>query len=93
MVECDECGKTLGFFKSYQHPTMGKKHSLCSNCFDQVNESVSQWREFVLQNSFNNKTSKTNTESKYQNIVQIFNQRRNIVENVSAEARVLIRKK
>jgi len=39
---------------------MGKKHLLCSNCFDHVQESVEQWREIVLSyNHFlNNKTAK-----------------------------------
>ena len=53
MIECEECGKALGIFEGYRHPTMGKKHLLCSPCFDQVNESVARWREFVLANSFN----------------------------------------
>jgi len=54
MIECEECSKTLGIFEGYRHPTLGKKHYLCSPCFDQVNESVSRWGEFVLSNSFNN---------------------------------------
>jgi len=62
MKDCEECGKSLGIFKGYQHPTMGKKHLLCSLCFDKVSESVEKWSEFVLSNSFNINTVKTNTK-------------------------------
>jgi hypothetical protein len=34
MKECEECGKTLGIFEGYKHPTMGKSHNLCSPCFE-----------------------------------------------------------
>ncbi len=53
MKDCEECGKKLGIFEGYQHPTLGKKHLLCSPCFDQVSESVEKWKEFVLSSSFN----------------------------------------
>ena len=92
MKECEECGKTLGIFEGYQHPTMGKKHNLCSNCFNNVNESVLKWREFVLSNSFNNGTKKKNFTLKWKNIAPSFYQRQNIIENVSAETSLLIRK-
>lgn len=48
MVNCVECGRKLGFLKGYRHPTMGRKYLLCNNCFDNVDESVTQWREFLL---------------------------------------------
>jgi hypothetical protein len=62
MVDCDECGKTLGMFHGYSHPTMGKKYTLCSTCYNQVNESVMQWKEFVLSYNgfFNNKNVENN---------------------------------
>lgn len=93
MVECEECGKTLGIFKAYQHPTMGKKHCLCSSCFDQVNESVNRWRDFVLENSFNNNTtSENNIEMNLKNIIHPFSQRRNLIDNVCAELGIFIKK-
>jgi len=51
MKQCEECGKRLGIVEGYQHPTLGKKHLLCSPCFDKVSESVEKWREFVLNKS------------------------------------------
>jgi len=56
MKECEECGKKLRTFEGYQHPTLGKKHLVCSPCFEQVEESVAKWREFVIENSPNGKT-------------------------------------
>ncbi len=58
MIECEECGKKLGNFEGYRHPTMGKNYLLCSPCFDKVEESVSRWGAFVITNSFNNGSSK-----------------------------------
>lgn len=57
MSQCEECGKKLGIFEGYRHPTMGKKHLVCSPCFEQVEDSVAKWREFVVNNSFNVNTS------------------------------------
>jgi hypothetical protein len=59
MVACVECGKRLGFFEGHYHPTLGKKSLLCYSCFVKVDESVTQWREFVLSNSFNTEPSKS----------------------------------
>jgi len=50
MKVCVECGKKLGIFEGYQHPTMGKKKLVCSPCFEHVEESVAKWREFVAAN-------------------------------------------
>jgi hypothetical protein len=47
MKECVECGKKLGIIEGYHHPTMGKDYQLCSNCFDNVSESVEKWSEFI----------------------------------------------
>lgn len=92
MIECEECGKIMGIFEGYRHLTMGRKHSLCSNCFDQVNESVNKWREFFLQNNFNNNMSKNNIEMNWKNVVLQLNKRRNILEDVRAEADILFNK-
>ena len=70
MVDCDECGKKLGMFHGYHHPTMGKKHTLCSNCYDQVNESVVQWRNVVTSYTgfFDKKTIEKNSHFNLINI-------------------------
>ncbi|UCB58284.1 MAG: hypothetical protein JSV67_06710 [Thermoplasmatales archaeon] len=47
MSKCVECGKKLGFFKGYCHPTLGKKYYVCGYCFDNVTESVEKYREFI----------------------------------------------
>jgi hypothetical protein len=59
MKECEECRKKLGFLKGYRHPIMGKNHLLCSNCFDNIQDSVVRWREAHLPyiGFFNRKTS------------------------------------
>ena len=62
MADCEECGKNLGIFEGYRHPTLGKKHLLCSTCFDTVSESVDRWREFVMANSFNKASSNMGLE-------------------------------
>jgi hypothetical protein len=59
MKDCKECGKKLGIFGGYIHPTLGKNYLLCNRCFDQVSDSVEKWKEFVLSNSFNNNASKS----------------------------------
>jgi hypothetical protein len=57
MTKCVECGKQLGFFEGYYHPTLGKNSLVCSSCFDKVTESIAQWREFILAHSFNTESS------------------------------------
>jgi len=51
MKKCKECGRKLGIVEGYQHPTLGKKHIVCSSCFDKISESVEKWTDFVLNNS------------------------------------------
>ena len=62
MEKCNECGKKLGFMGGYKHPTLGRKHHLCSTCFDTVTESVKKYKEFIFPyvNYFNNGSSKRN---------------------------------
>ena len=62
MIKCQECGKNLGIFEGYRHPTLGKKHLVCSSCFNTVDESVERWRDFVLNYADVNinRTSKNN---------------------------------
>ncbi|UCD13067.1 MAG: hypothetical protein JSW60_05765 [Thermoplasmatales archaeon] len=81
MVECEECGTKLGILEGYRHPTMGKKHLLCSPCFDQVSESVEKWGEFVLSNSFNMGASKSNSQQDWENMLTSFNQIQNMFDN------------
>jgi hypothetical protein len=52
MTNCVECGDRIGFLNSYHHPVMGRKYLVCSGCYKQVSQSVEQWKEFVLANSF-----------------------------------------
>jgi len=82
MVECKECGTKLGILKGYRHPTMGKKHLLCSPCFDQVSESVEKWREFVLSNSFNMNASKSNSHVDWKKITPSFTQIHNMFDRI-----------
>ncbi len=51
--KCVECGKALGFFEGYCHPTLGMKYLTCWECFERVELSVQRWGQFVLWNSFN----------------------------------------
>ena len=74
MKKCEECNKKLGILEGYRHPTMGKKHLLCSPCFDQVSDSVARWGEFVRNNSYNmnaQSNSKMNWKEMLPNIRKI----------------------
>ncbi len=57
MVYCKDCGRKLKALEAYKHPTMGKKHHLCSKCYDNVSSSVENWKRFVVSNSFTNQDS------------------------------------
>jgi len=85
MAECEECGKKLGMLEGYRHPTMGKKHHLCNPCFNEVSESVASWREFVLANSFNVKTSSNNLKLNWKDIVPSGNVVREMINNLRSE--------
>ena len=93
MTECEECGKKLGIFEGYQHPTMGKKNFLCSPCYEQVSESVSEWTKFVMANSFNNEQSRMYLSKKWKEIAPTFPSRRSMIKNVSAETNILMKPK
>jgi hypothetical protein len=85
MKDCEECGKKLGVFEGYRHPTMGKKHLLCSPCFDQISESVARWGEFVRTNSFNANAAQNNAQMNWKEMIPTFNSTRYIFDNVLAE--------
>ena len=51
-VRCMRCKRNLAFLQCYIHPTYGKKHFLCSRCFDIVYKSVAEWMRFIEENSF-----------------------------------------
>ena len=82
MKKCEECGKKLGVFAGYIHPTMGKKYLLCSRCYNQVSESVEVWRKFVLTYSFNNKPLKNNTMINLKKIKPSFKKILHISKNI-----------
>jgi hypothetical protein len=90
MTQCEECGKKLGIFEGYQHPTMGKKHLVCSPCFEQIEDSVAKWREFVVNNSFNVNTSEINKQVSWKEKMPDFAQSMNIPQRVLAEILVYL---
>jgi hypothetical protein len=92
MVECVECGKKLGIMQGYKHPTMGKKHHLCSPCFDQVSESVAKWKDFVLGNSFNNNQSNINIEQVWKKIIPNSTKINDMIDNIVVEKEFTIQK-
>ena len=81
MIECEECGTKLGILEGYRHPTMGKKHLLCSPCFDQISESVAKWGEFVSTNSFKLRSSKNNLQLNWKKVIPRFNQIQEMFDN------------
>jgi len=66
MAICNECGKKLALFEGYKHPTLGKESTVCGCCFDQVQESVKQWQEFIspYMDFFKDETAKNQTNGK-----------------------------
>ena len=85
MKECVECGTKLSILEGYRHPTMGKKHHLCSSCFDEVSDSVTRWGEFVQTNSFNVANSKKNLQMKWKNIIPSGIEIREMINNIGSE--------
>jgi hypothetical protein len=92
MKTCEECSKKLGVFEGYRHPTMGKKHLLCSPCFDQISESVARWGEFVRTNTFNMNVPGNNSQLNWKEMIANFNQTRNILDQPWAEKEVILQK-
>lgn len=79
MAICNECGKKLAVFEGYRHPTLGKESTVCGCCFDEIQESVKQWQEFISpytgffkNKSPNNQTSDKVTISGFFNIKKVF---------------------
>jgi recombinational DNA repair protein (RecF pathway) len=62
MKHCYECGKSLKFWEGYYHPTMGKNRFICWNCFQKIDQSIEQYRDFIL-TEFNQKEPKTHIEN------------------------------
>jgi len=48
MKKCCECGKELKFWEGYCHPALGKKEIVCWNCHEAVEESMENYRNFIL---------------------------------------------
>jgi hypothetical protein len=92
MKICEECSKKLGVFEGYRHPTMGKKHLLCSPCFDQISESVARWGEFVRTNAVNMNVPNNTTQLNWREMIANFNQSRNILDQTWADKEVLLQK-
>ncbi len=92
MVSCEECGKKLGILEGYSHPTMGKKHHLCSPCFDQVSESVAKWREFVMSNSFNVNAVNGNNGIDWKQFASNFTNMHSLIDNLMPEKGAFIQK-
>lgn len=83
MVECEECGKKLGFLEGYCHPTLGRKHLVCSGCFDIVTESVEKWREFISPyfEFFNRESSNDSSQLNFEKIDADFTQKQKMFDN------------
>ena len=92
MKTCEECSKKLGVFEGYRHPTMGKKHLLCSPCFDQISDSVTRWGEFVRTNTFNMNVPGNNSQLNWKEMIANFNQTTNILDQPWAEKEVILQK-
>lgn len=87
MAKCEECGKKLGIFEGYRHPTLGKGRLLCSPCFNQVSESVEKWREFIspYADFFNNGHFNDRLESNWKNRLADFIQIKKMIGNTRAK--------
>lgn len=48
MKKCFECGKELKFWEGYRHPVLGKKEIVCWKCFEKVENSLEEYRRFIL---------------------------------------------
>lgn len=83
MKKCEECGKTLGLSNSYRHPTMGRNHLICSQCFNQVSESLEKWRNTVLpyRNFFNNCSPNNSFQSNWKNRLTDYIKTKNTIHN------------
>ena len=89
MLKCEECGKKIGIFGGYQHPTMGKKHNLCNNCFDVVNESITKWQKFILANSFNGKITSNAFNEIISNFSDLNNDLKKTFTNIISGKKIL----
>ena len=53
MLKCYECGKKIRFWNCYRHPILGYKIYVCGKCFEELNKSMENYRDFIL-NEFKN---------------------------------------
>ena len=72
MKKCFECGKELKFWEGYSHPILGHEELVCWKCFEKVENSVEEYRRFVL-DSLNREEQKValdniKNESRFKNI-------------------------
>jgi len=58
MLSCYECGKKLRFWDGYYHPTLGKKVIVCLKCFDQIEESMENYQNFIIREFKNERQRK-----------------------------------
>lgn len=63
MNKCIECGKNLGIFEGYRHPVSNRGKYVCRDCFEKIDESMKNWREFIQSNSFNNESMNVSIEA------------------------------
>jgi len=92
MKECKECGKKLGILNSYKHPTMGKKNFVCGGCYSTIDQSVTQWREFVLANSFNMNQTKVPNRPDWNTIIPNFNKIQELVTSAYPDKEIIFEK-
>ena len=48
MKLCEKCGSELSIIGGYIHPTLGKKHIICSTCYMKLDKIIEQWRTFAF---------------------------------------------
>ena len=74
MRKCCECGKQLKFWEGYLHPAGGKKEIICWNCFENIEESMENYRNFISsyfkQEEQNSKLNNSDIKSKFLKLVQ-----------------------
>ena len=57
---CYECGKEITFWKSRFHPVLGRTQRVCPDCFTTIEESLENYRNFILHDLDHGKLRKAN---------------------------------